>query len=442
MADPVSREARSPLVANPVSIAGAWITTLAAFAFLTFIALEAFGLMASPYAGLFGFILVPLVFVGGLVLIPIGIAVEARRRRAGRAAWAWPVIDLGQSRTRNTVLGLTALTLVNVAIVVVASTGAAHYSESNTFCGQVCHEPMEPQFVNHKLSAHAQIECVQCHVAPGASGAIAAKMNGTRQLYGLLTNTFQRPIPSPRDRMPVPTETCTQCHAPVPPDREVKQVLSEHKDNETSSEILTTLVHYTGKNHWHARPDVVVEYAATDDSATTIPYVKVTQGGTTTEYFAEDVTAPPAGRPLRRMDCLDCHNRPAHTMASTPGQVVDRAINRGEISTAVPFVRSEMVDALSAEYPEGTNAAPAVVERLQKVFGTATPEARQAVAVAERLYRENVFPKMKVNWGTYKSNLTHVDDTGCFRCHTDRHTVTGDPDKKVRQDCELCHKEE
>ena len=436
------RDSSPSLAANPVSLAGAWITTLAVFAFLTYLALEAFGLISSPYAGLFGFVVVPLFFVAGLVLIPLGIWLEARRRRRGRSAWAWPSIDLGQSRTRAVIGTVIVLTIINVGIIVVASVGAAHWAESNEFCGQVCHEPMEPQFTAHKLSAHSQVDCVQCHVAPGAAGAVTAKMNGTRQLYGVLTNTFARPIPSPRDRIPVPAVTCQRCHAPMNPDRKIKKVYREHKDNETSSEILTTLQVYAGKNHWHARPDVVVEYAATDDTLKTIPYIKVTAGGQTTEYFAEEVTAPPAGRPLQRMDCLDCHNRPAHTLASTPGQVVDRAIVRGELSTAVPFVRSEIVDALSAEYPEGTDAPAAIVERLRKVFGTSSAEARQAVQVAERLYRENVFPKMKISWGTYTNNLLHVDDTGCFRCHDDLHTVKGDPEKKVRQDCELCHKEE
>ena len=154
------------------------------------------------------------------------------------------------------------------------------------------------------------------------------------------------------------------------------------------------------------------------------------------------MTAPPAGQPVRRMDCLDCHNRPAHTLASTAAQVVDRAIVRGEISTKVPFVRSQMVDALSEEHPPGTDASQSVGERLTKVFGTATPEARQAVQVAQRLYRENVFPRMKITWGTYTNRLFHVDDGGCFRCHDDTHTVKGNAEKKVRQDCELCHKEQ
>ena len=440
--DTGNRESEPGLIRNPVSIAGAWLTTLCVLAFAAFMALEGFGLLVSPYAGLFGFIAVPALFVVGLVLIPIGIWREGRSRRKGHAAWRWPAIDLGETRTRVVITALVALTCINVAILAVASVGAVHYSESNSFCGQICHTQMEPEFTAHQRSAHARIKCVDCHVAPSAAGFVNAKLNGTRQLYQLATNTYERPIVSVRDRIPVPTLTCEGCHSPMSPDREVKRVFREHKDNEASSEILTTLTMFSGKNHWHARPDVVVEYAATDNTLATIPYVKVTQGGTSTEYFAESVTAPPAGQPLRRMNCLDCHNRPAHTLASTPAQVVDQAIVRGEISTKVPFVRSEMVDALGEERPAGVDGSQAIVERLTKVFGVATPEARQAVQVAERLYRENVFPRMKITWGTYRNQLFHVDDTGCFRCHDDTHTVKGDTEKKVRQDCDLCHKED
>jgi nitrate/TMAO reductase-like tetraheme cytochrome c subunit len=427
---------------NPISIAGAWITTLSVCAFVTYLALDQFGLLASPYAGLFGFMVVPAFFVVGLVLIPIGIWREGRRRRAGHEPWQWPAIDLGQSRTRAIVAAVAGLTVVNIAIVAVASVGAVHYSESNAFCGQVCHVPMEPQFTTHRLSPHSRIQCVECHVTPTTSGFLTAKLNGTRQLYQLVTNTYNRPIPSPRDRIPVPTATCERCHAPMEPEREIKRPFREHKDNEQSTEITTTLMMFSGRSHWHARPDVVVEYVATDKALSTIPYVKVIEGGRTTEYFAENVAAPPAGQPVRRMDCLDCHNRPAHTLSATPAQVVDGAIVRGEISTKVPFVRSQMVDALSEEHPGGTDASQAVVDRLTRVFGTATPEARQAVQVAQRLYRENVFPRMKITWGTYTNQLFHVNDTGCFRCHDDTHTVKGDSERKVRQDCELCHKEQ
>ena len=427
---------------NPISIAGAWITTLSVCAFVTYLALDAFGLLGSPYAGLFGFMVVPAFFILGLLLIPIGMWREGRRRRAGHAAWQWPAIDLSQGRTRAIIVVVALLTIVNIAIVAVASAGAVHYTESNTFCGQVCHVPMEPEFVSHKLSPHSRTKCVECHVVPTASGFLTAKLNGTRQLYELMTNTYSRPIPSPRDRIPVPAATCERCHAPMEPDREIKRAFRERKDNEASTEITTTLMMYSGRSHWHARPDVVVEYVATDKTLATIPYMKVTEAGKTTEYFAENVTTAPAGQPMRRMDCLDCHNRPAHILSATPAQVVDRAINRGEVSTSVPFVRSQMVEALTEEERPGTDASQAIADRLNKAFGTATPESRQAVLVAQRLYRENVFPNMKVTWGTYTNQLFHVNDTGCFRCHTDTHAAKGNAEKKVRQDCELCHKEQ
>lgn len=39
---------------------------------------------------------------------------------------------------------------------------------------------------------------------------------------------------------------------------------------------------------------------------------------------------------------------------------------------------------------------------------------------ADGLYTENVFPRMKVTWGTHTNQRFHVESTGCFRCHDDR----------------------
>ena len=68
------------LARNPVSIAGAWLTTAGAVAFITYIVLDSFGLIFSPYSGLLGYVLVPVIFVAGLLLIPVGIWREGRRR--------------------------------------------------------------------------------------------------------------------------------------------------------------------------------------------------------------------------------------------------------------------------------------------------------------------------------------------------------------------------
>ena len=179
------------------------------------------------------------------------------------------------------------------------------------------------------------------------------------------------------------------------PEREIKRAFREHKDNERSTEITTTLMMFSRAGAT-GMPGPI-SWSSTWRRTRPCPRSPTSRSPTAARrrYFAENVTAP-AGQPVRRMDCLDCHNRPAHTLSATPAQVVDRAIVQGEISTKIPFVRSQMVEALSEEHPAGTDASQAIVDRLTKVFGTSTPEARQTVQVARRLYRENVFPRMKV----------------------------------------------
>ena len=105
--------AQPALARNPVSIAGVWLTTLSACAFIVYFVGESFGLIDSPYSGLFGFVLVPIVFVASLLIIPIGIWIEARRRRKGAPAWSWPHIDLNRSHVRRVMLIVGILTVVN-----------------------------------------------------------------------------------------------------------------------------------------------------------------------------------------------------------------------------------------------------------------------------------------------------------------------------------------
>lgn len=431
----------APLSRNPLSIAGAALTSLAAVAFLVYVTLEAFELIPGPYAGLIGYLFLPALFVMGLLLIPVGMWWEARRRRRGQGAWSWPAIDLARKRTRQVVIAALCLTLVNLAIVTVAGVGIVHYTESNQFCGQVCHTPMTPQFVAHQYFPHAQVECVACHVAPGASGMVHAKMNGTRQLYLLVVNGYSRPIPEPIGRIPGGLDTCAHCHTPGRPNLDQVRTNTTYGDDEQSSPTETTLVMHMASTHWHARPDTVVEYIASDSANQTIPYVRVTDAqGKTTEYFAEGTTAAPAGTP-HRMDCLDCHNRPAHTFYATPDRAVDAALASGAVSRELPFVHREMLAAIKPDFPSQEAADTAIASHLRESYRTADvalkPQVDRAIAATQQLYRHSVFPTMKVGWGTYLSQNGHGDAPGCFRCHDDSHKSRDG--RAIRQDCELCH---
>ncbi len=433
------------LARNPVSLAAAGLTTASALAFAVYYVSHSLGWWLSPYAGLIGFMAIPALFLLGLALVPVGMWREGRRRRRGGPAWRWPSFDLASARTRQVLFAVLLLTLVNLGIVTIATLGAAHYMETTAFCGQACHVPMRPEFTAHQDGAHARVTCVACHVSPGAAGTIRAKRNGTRQLYLVLRGTYERPIPTPARGLPVASETCARCHRPAYPMADITRVTREYADDEASTETATTLLMYPNRNHWHARADVRVEYVASDDTRETVPYTRVTDpGGRVTEYFAPGVTTRPSGE-LRQMDCLDCHSRPAHTMSASAEQSVDRAIANGSVSRDLPFVRRELVSALSTPYTDEAAALGAIASRLTAFYqgqGRAAPAlVTAAIDAGQRLYRTNVFPEMKVTWGTYRNQLGHTGDVpGCFRCHDDEHKATDG--RVVRQDCELCHKEQ
>jgi len=434
--------AEARLTRNPLSIAGAVITTISALAFLLFVALEAFDLLKSPYAGLLGYVLVPGAFLVGLALIPLGMWREGRRRRLGQAAWSWPAINLGEPHTRRVVAAVGVLTLINLGVVAIASVGVVHYTESNQFCGAVCHTPMTPQFTAHAFSPHSRVECVSCHVAPGAKGLVSAKLNGTRQLYEFVLGSYSRPIPEPFGRIPGASDTCVHCHTPGHPSGDVVKTKLAYADDEQSTESPTTLTMHLGAIHWHARPDVVVEYVSTDETRQTIPYVRVTDAqGKATEFLADGVAARPTGE-LHRMDCIDCHNRPAHTFSVSVDKAVDALIASGAVKRDVPFLKKELVAALTAEYPTHEAADAGIANHLRQAWKSAdarlAPEIERAVAAAQQLYRRNVFPDMKVTWGTYPSQLGHIDAPGCTRCHDEAHKSAAGA--AIKQDCEQCHK--
>jgi len=255
--------------------------------------------------------------------------------------------------------------------------------------------------------------------------------------------------------MPPVRTSCEQCHWP---DRFVGdriKVLYEHADDEANTQTATTVrlhvggpISGTGSGtgiHWHMNRANEIEYVATDDKREQIAYVRVaTSDGRVREYFADGVSeSDVAGRSRRRMDCLDCHSRPAHQFGSTPERAVDAALGQGLMSAKIPFIRREAVRALRREYAT-QEIAPREIERsIREAMNVPLPRAyeeadlRQAVCVTQAIYRKSVFPSMRVGWGTYTNQIGHTVSTGCFRCHDEGHKTR--EGISIRQDCELCH---
>lgn len=69
--------------------------------------------------------------------------------------------------------------------------------DTTTFCGQTCHTVMAPEFSAYQGSPHSRVECVECHIGPGAGWFVRSKLSGLRQVFAVTFKTYSRPIPSP-----------------------------------------------------------------------------------------------------------------------------------------------------------------------------------------------------------------------------------------------------
>jgi nitrate/TMAO reductase-like tetraheme cytochrome c subunit len=435
-------------VNNPVSLVGMALATATSLLFLVLLLFDLLGYLTNPYIGLLVFVTVPALFIASLLLIPIGAWWSARRRREGRDV-SWPVIDLRQPRQRAVVLGVLALTFVNVLILSAAGVGTVHYMERTEFCGQVCHTTMEPEFKAHQVWPHSQVACVGCHVGPGVGSFVESKLTGSRQLYHVITGEIPRPVPAPVRSLGRTTDTCAGCHTANRPQGDKTRLIREYANDEANTETITTVQMHVGNpaggpgGGIHRHLSLQIEYVASDDTRATIPWVRVVNArGGAKEYTAAGVSASLiASATRRRMDCVDCHNRPAHTTFFTPERAIDAAIALGRIPRTLAFVRREAVAAVTADYADAAAANAAIATRLTDFYraraGSDSALVQRAIAGTQDVWSHNVFPAMRVKWGTYPNHLGHVDTPGCFRCHDDEHKANDGT--AIKQDCEMCH---
>jgi hypothetical protein len=437
-------------VRNPLSLIGMAVTTAAAVLLIVLLVLEASGAIANPYLGLLVFVAVPAVFVSGLLLVPIGAWWAGRRRQRHDELPEWPVLDLGNARHRATAMTGIALTAVNIVIVSLAAYGGVHYMDSPSFCGRLCHTTMEPEYSAYQVWPHANVGCTQCHVGPGAKATLQAKLAGARQLYHVLSNQVPKPVPPPEQLIRPAHITCEGCHWSGVVHGDRLRTIREFANDESNTESVTSMQLHIGGGalrgsgiHWHANPATSIEFVPPPPGKDASPYVRVThRDGRVREFLAPGATAARyASMPIRRMSCTDCHNRPAHTMFASAERAVDKAIAEARIPRELPFVRREAVAALKQTYATRDAALRNIATRLREFYasrpGTDDRVLDGAVSGVQDVWVHNVFPAMKVTWGTYPSHLGHVDSPGCFRCHDDEHKAADGT--VISQSCELCH---
>jgi len=193
---------------------------------------------------------------------------------------------------------------------------------------------------------------------------------------------------------------------------------------------------------------VEIDYIARDERRQDIPWVRVKKpGGSVIVY--QDQEKPLSEEEIRtaeirRMDCVDCHNRPSHKY-NAPDHLIDRAIVTGQVDPALPGIKRAAVEALSGEYETEGAALAAISEKMSgfykeehpEVFDSSRAALDRAIAAAQDYYAQNMFPEMKVRWDRYPENIGHFIYPGCMRCHDGEHA--DDAGKVISRDCTSCH---
>ncbi len=457
MSDPTKKPS---LARNLISSIGAVIAFVALMNTVFLIFIDVRGANSSPYLGILAWIVGPAILSFGLFLYLGGMLLERRRRR-GKSPddySQYPRLDFNIKRTRRIVIGTFLGVIVFVTASVIGSYQAFHYTESDAFCGTACHSVMNPEYTAYKNSPHARVGCVGCHVGSGAGWYVQSKMSGSYQLYSVLFKKYSRPIQSPVANLRPAQGTCEQCHWPEKFFGAQLKEFNHYQYDEASTPFQTRLLIKIGGGsptsgitsgiHWHMNIANEVTFIATDRQRQEIPWVRIKdRNGKVTEYLTAASKLTPAqiaAMPKRRMDCVDCHNRPTHAFPS-PDRTVDHAILSGQLDPSLPFVKQQAVLALSRDYTSTDEAIQAIARDFSAYYSKNTPQIYAAkkpaidrgITTLQQIFKISRFPEMRVDWRTHKDNGGHMYSMGCFRCHDDQH-VSSDS-KSISKACDLCH---
>jgi nitrate/TMAO reductase-like tetraheme cytochrome c subunit len=371
-----------------------------------------------------------------------------------------PVIDLNNIRYRNAFIIFVVGTTILLFVSAVGSYEAYNYTESSEFCGQVCHEVMNPEWTAYQNSPHARVACVDCHVGSGADWYVRSKLSGLYQVYSVLANKYPEPIPTPIENLRPAQATCEQCHWPKKfyssKLRSSKHYLGDKQNTEWNIDMVMKIgpshsaLGLQEGIHWHINPDVKIEYVYTDEKRQDIPWVRYTnrETGETTVYkdqmsdFSEDMLDT---LNMRTMDCIDCHNRPSHNY-KPPAFFVNNAFVAGTLPKDLPELKKLAMQLCEPEFGTMDSAMNHINKEMDefykkkypKIYNNQYAKIEKAKEGLKAEYKKNIFPEMKVRWSAYPNNIGHVEFDGCFRCHNGNH-MSEEKNVAISKECQQCH---
>jgi len=448
-----------PYFYNPISLVGLTISALSLGLILFLFILDIFSPDDKPYMGIIIFIILPSFLISGLIIFFYGVIRERKREKKGIfREKRFPTIDLNDPQKRKAFVFISLGSIFFLLISAFGSYKAYEYTETDTFCGLVCHQVMEPEYTAYLDSPHSRVGCVQCHIGSGTSWYVKSKLSGAYQVYSVLFNKYSRPIPTPVKELRPAEGTCEQCHSPSHFFSEKKveytYYLSEEKNTKSRLTMLVKIgggnnIHSPGSGiHWHMNVNNKVYYAHSDDRRLEIPWVKlVTNDSKEIIYKIKDFDLSKSKIPeenFRLMDCIDCHNRPSHIFYQ-PDKTANLYLSNNRIDEELPYIKSLIVQALEKNYSNkkiGNDSIKFIIENFYQInypeiYNSKKSNINQAIKSAQQIYNRNYFTYMQANWKKFPDNIAHTYTPGCFRCHDGKHF--SDDGKVISNECNSCH---
>jgi hypothetical protein len=417
-------------------------------------------LEAASYLGAL-YLLFTAIFLLGVALIPLGLLNGRNGVRGKPKKRSWNVHFEFDLAKRNHLYATLALLISGPLVLLLLGFGSYrsyHATESPGFCGELCHSAMHPEWTTYQTSSHARVACVECHIGEGADWFVKSKITGLRQVWAVTVNSFSRPIPTPIHNLRPARETCEECHWPQK-FIGYKELVRPYYlgDEENTAHRLRMLVKIGGEQtgfmkgsgiHYHMLIASTVEYVAKDERRQDIAWVRVTRADGSVSEF-DNLSMPltddeRAELEVRTMDCMDCHNRPAHQFRS-PMASVNMALEQGAIPTSLPYIKIQAVKALSEPHETTEDAMVGIANYLRNYYREEYPEIvashsedlTQAIQATQTIYRSSIFPLMGADWSAYPDNIGHHYSMGCFRCHNE--DMESSDGETIFTECNKCH---
>ncbi len=431
-----------------MSLCGAVIVIGSLFAFMLLLLLDAMAHGTNPYLGILTYMVAPFFTISGALLTVSGLLL--RRRKLIKAGDLAPSLQINLSRLRDRKIMAVFLggAVVFLLLTALGSYQTYHFTESVTFCGEACHKVMSPELISYHNGPHARVSCTQCHIGAGAKWYVRSKISGAYQVYATLANKYPTPIPTPIKNLRPAQETCEQCHWPNKFVGNLDRTYSYYLTDQTNTEFVVRLLLKVGGGdpthgpvegiHWHMNVANKIEYIATDHARQNIPWVRMTDSqGVVSEFRTPKFTNNISQYEIRTMDCMDCHNRPAHVFKA-PNPAVNLAMQLKQIDPSIPSVKSNALYVLSQKYETETEALQTMATTLAKAYPN-DERIRPVIAAVHNIYTNNFFPEMKADWKVYPNNIGHMHWPGCFRCHDGLHKTSDGKNSIKASDCNACH---